>query len=396
MKTIKFLALGSFLALGLNLSAQNFNMTPYIGNDGVMEVGKYIDFHNSNSNVVDNEGRLQSDNGLLRVLNTSLYLAPTGEKYGWSNTNLFWSGHSLVMGSPTGLWSHNRLELKPGGSSAGDCENEFMLYRTKTDLTSECKVKFSTGGNNYILNHLGLGTSDPTSALSVGVDHGIKLSIGNSSWNRKSIVETAWNTTVGDFAVFSVPGFVENKSFLSLVQDGRFGLGTYNPSARFELFIPQQSTPIKGLDVNVQSFNSQEHKSNSYFLKAGDQSDNSNVFIVKGDGNVGIGTTNTGSHKLAVEGSIGAREVRVYLGEWADFVFEKDYKLPSLEEVEEHIQENGHLKDIPSAAVVAQEGISVGEMNARLLQKVEELTLYMIEQNKQIQALQSQVNTLSK
>jgi hypothetical protein len=65
--------------------------------------------------------------------------------------------------------------------------------------------------------------------------------------------------------------------------------------------------------------------------------------------------------------------------------------LPTLEEVEQHIKDNGHLKDIPSAKEVEQNGIEVGEMNKLLLQKVEELTLYMIEMNKEINSLKAEL-----
>lgn len=106
------------------------------------------------------------------------------------------------------------------------------------------------------------------------------------------------------------------------------------------------------------------------------------------EGNVGIGTTTTGTHKLAVEGSIGAREIRVEApGAWSDFVFEDGYKLPSLTEVEQHIKEKGHLQDIPSTQEVTQSGINLGEMDAKLLQKIEELMLYTIAQNKEVEAL---------
>jgi len=72
---------------------------------------------------------------------------------------------------------------------------------------------------------------------------------------------------------------------------------------------------------------------------------------------------------------------------WADFVFEDDYKLPTLLAVEQHIIEKGHLQDIPSAKEVHKNGISLGQMDAKLLQKIEELTLYTIQQEKEIQSL---------
>lgn len=112
------------------------------------------------------------------------------------------------------------------------------------------------------------------------------------------------------------------------------------------------------------------------------------------NGNIGIGTNTTGTHKLAVEGTIGAREIVVETDEWSDFVFENDYELQDLEEVEAFIEENNHLPDIPSEKEVLQNGIEVGEMHAKLLQKIEELTLYMIEQNKTTSKLVEEVQRL--
>lgn len=114
------------------------------------------------------------------------------------------------------------------------------------------------------------------------------------------------------------------------------------------------------------------------------------------DGKMGFGTDQTGSHKLAVEGSIGCRRVKVEVGSWSDFVFDKDYTLPSLEEVEEHIQAYGHLKDVPSEKEVKANGMYLGEMDAKLLQKIEELTLYTIQQEKTIQQLMERMEEMEK
>ena len=114
----------------------------------------------------------------------------------------------------------------------------------------------------------------------------------------------------------------------------------------------------------------------------GDNLQTNGLNIVKG-GNIGIGTTNPNGWKLAVNGSIRAKEIKVETG-WSDFVFEKDYKLPTLKQVESHIKAKGHLKDIPSAKEVEENGIFLGEMDSKLLQKIEELTLYTIAQEKKI------------
>lgn len=116
-----------------------------------------------------------------------------------------------------------------------------------------------------------------------------------------------------------------------------------------------------------------------------------NIFT---NANVGVGTQlfDDGSdhYRISVDGAIRAKRVRVYTS-WADYVFNKEYDLPTLEEVEQHIKEKGHLKDIPSAKEVEEKGIELGEMNKLLLQKVEELTLYMIEMKKEINTLKTQI-----
>lgn len=106
-------------------------------------------------------------------------------------------------------------------------------------------------------------------------------------------------------------------------------------------------------------------------------------------GKVGIGTDNPGEYRLAVEGKIGAREVKVTLQSFADYVFERDYKLMNLTELDIFIQKNKHLPNIPSAAEVKENGgIDLGEMNVKLLEKIEELTLHVIELNKKVEELQ--------
>ncbi|MFD2887244.1 hypothetical protein [Chitinophaga cymbidii] len=106
------------------------------------------------------------------------------------------------------------------------------------------------------------------------------------------------------------------------------------------------------------------------------------------NGNIGIGTIAPGTYKLAVEGTIGARKVKVTQSAWADFVFEPDYHLPSLQELEQYIREHRHLPDIPTEQEVLAEGIDLGEMNKKLLQKVEELTLHVIDLNNRLKALE--------
>ena len=107
---------------------------------------------------------------------------------------------------------------------------------------------------------------------------------------------------------------------------------------------------------------------------------------------VGIGTiTPSSNYKLAVEGMIGARKIKVtQVTPWADYVFNDDYKLQSLPDLELFIKSNKHLPEVPSAEQVEKEGIDLGDNQALLLKKIEELTLYMIEMKKELNVLKKQ------
>ena len=110
---------------------------------------------------------------------------------------------------------------------------------------------------------------------------------------------------------------------------------------------------------------------------------------------VGMGTTAIPSGvKMAVNGKINCKEVEVTLTGWSDFVFAEDYQLRTLEEVEEYINENNHLPDVPSEKEVLENGVNVGEMNSTLLRKIEELTLYMIELKKENEQMKAQIEVL--
>ena len=117
-----------------------------------------------------------------------------------------------------------------------------------------------------------------------------------------------------------------------------------------------------------------------------------NLVTIKSNGQVGIGVIPdvNSSSKLQVEGTIAAREVKVTSTiPFPDFVFKNNYKLRTLGELESYIKENKHLPEISSAEEVeCNGGINVGEMQVKLLQKIEELTLYMIEQDKKIRELE--------
>ena len=139
-----------------------------------------------------------------------------------------------------------------------------------------------------------------------------------------------------------------------------------------------------------------------------------NSLIITPDGNVGIGKESP-ENALEVNGRIHAKSVKVDLEGWADFVFEPDYNLPSLKQIEArselyrplsvynlpslkqieaYIAQNGHLEGIPSEADALSNGIDLGQMNTLLLQKVEELTLHLIDKDKKINELEARLARL--
>lgn len=109
------------------------------------------------------------------------------------------------------------------------------------------------------------------------------------------------------------------------------------------------------------------------------------------ESSAGLTTLGNGSLSsgLQVKGLLKAQEINVMTGAWADDVFEKDYPLPSLTALEKQIQKIGHLPDMPSAQQVISKGIDLAEMNQKLLRKIEELTLYIIDQEKRIKRLET-------
>jgi len=141
----------------------------------------------------------------------------------------------------------------------------------------------------------------------------------------------------------------------------------------------------------------------NFWKPAGSNNAGNYFMFLNDDGQVSIGldpnhpNTFKGDYSLYVGTGIMTEKIKVAIhssDDWADYVFNDDYQLMPLEEVELFVEENNHLPGVPSAQEVAEEGIDVAEMDAKLLEKIEELTLYMIELKKQNEQLQADVNAL--
>jgi len=125
-----------------------------------------------------------------------------------------------------------------------------------------------------------------------------------------------------------------------------------------------------------------------YFLNSQDNP----LIQIHENGNVGIGMLGP-YYKLEVNGTIRAKEIRVESG-WADFVFSPDYSLMPLKEVKSYIEENNHLPNIPTESEVKENGVGLSDMTTKLLQKIEELTLYVIQQDEKIDELNKKLSDL--
>lgn len=231
-----------------------------------------------------------------------------------------------------------------------------------------------------------------------GVYEKLKVEVFGGNWH---------NTTLGEntFYISSRDGLKKNQE-LRGGSPSHYALKIYDNGSSYDIVVQitgdwpslsVRSWKVWGAGVtNLQEVNVTEY-STSGKTDVTSQFPPTILIASTNSGNVGIGTLNPGSFKLAVEGKIGAREVKVQSSGWADFVFAEDYVLPPLAEVEQFIKENKHLPEVPSEAEVKENGIELGKMDALLLQKIEELTLYMIElkkeneeQAKQIQELRRQ------
>jgi hypothetical protein len=257
------------------------------------------------------------------------------------------------------------------------------LLDSKSDIESSGSLKLTGTGTSYISSgNVGIGTTNPTASLEInspsiaGAETLLKLRISGATQDYIRIT----NATNSDAQFIpTLNGYHVSDTraslYLTATTETNMDTGT-DPLMVFD----SRTTNAPIITRPLFSWDSYGNKK----------------MTLTSNGSLGIGTTTTGTHKLAVEGSIGAREIKVQATGRSDFVFKKEYYLPTLEEVEKHIIEEGHLKDIPSEEEVLKNGINLGEMDSKLLQKIEELTLYIIQQEKKNDQQSLEIEILKK
>ena len=258
------------------------------------------------------------------------------------------------------------LGIRGWGDDSGGKAHELaftdadLYIRSGYDAGWEAWRKIIAADNK---GYVGIGTSNPQTQLEVGpplsdVSAGIFHSTGAQSWGH----------------------------VLALVTDNGFD----NPKLLFSYRNKAKHWAIGGGHAST-SFSIWEDGGDGVY---GSGFGNAR-FTILPEGNVGIGT-DVPTDKLSVNGNIRAKEIKVETANWPDYVFEEDYRLTPLTEIETFIKANKHLPDIPSAQKIAEEGLSVGEMNKLLLKKVEELTLHLIEKDREVLKLSEKMTEIEK
>ncbi len=293
------------------------------------------------------------------------------------------------------------LYFSGGGKYSGYIGGSSDAVFGLNDASANTRVSLNSNGNSYFNGgNVGIGTSAPLNGLHV-------YSLNNSnngsirfgfSGSNDGLLSLGFNALTGRDALKLsyaphnyTTGLVD---LLTFDVNGNAGIGTANPSAKLNIYNAGQGTTmlIGNPSTATGGFTSliagTSADSNGYgFIESVKSSGAAygDVIISRWGGNVGIGTTSTDA-KLSVKGQIHAQEVKVDLnGSVApDYVFNKDYQLTSLDSIKNYIDQNKHLPEVPSAAAMEKNGVQLGEMNMLLLKKIEELTLYVIEQNRKI------------
>lgn len=299
------------------------------------------------------------------------------------------------------------------------------LYTTDNPLTingthAASGVNPASPGQNTLINpqngNVGMGLSSPDAKLDINLGSDYLYREGGLRITYPP-VEVPVGVPVANTSLFeirrSMPLLGTTTQFI-VQRNGRTGIGTSTPDSKLHVHngrIKITGNNSYGGPMILFGGTPTEAKHGQWgieymdqlglnFWKPGESNNFGNYFmLLKDNGQVGIGvdpadfTDFTNGYRLHVKDGIITEKVKVELvANWADYVFEKDYQLLTLDEVEAYIDENGHLPNVPSTEEIEKEGIDVASMDAKLLEKIEELTLYIIQLKGEIEELKQGIN----
>ena len=286
---------------------------------------------------------------------------PTNGDVTINDGNLIQTGSSNYMSTQGPVKLKNYLLLDSDGDFTGG--NYFTIQDDPTGNYLRIGYGFASNLTINSSGNIGIGTNQPNATLEINknFDGSTSAFILNQSTgaNSRTILLLGEQSTGGNYGYLAHYG-------------GNY-VGSWGD------YVNANTTWFVGADSNglgIIAGNSQ----GKIFFGTG----SSEKMRLTANGYLGIGTKNPDS-KLTVKGNIHAEEIKVDLSvPGPDYVFKKGYDLKSLEEVQNYIQEHGHLPNIPSAKEMEANGIQLGEMNMKLLEKIEELTLYTLEQEEKL------------
>ena len=286
--------------------------------------------------------------------------------------------------------------------------NKLELYGTVSSATEGPHIRFTTTEDTYPNLQILPYYHDDVEIMFDSYWNGSYISsdLGSNAQISKGGDKLSFNY---DSEVPKGAGISWNTGISMDLTNGNVGIGTTTPLAKLHIFESIDAniardiiigSTIAGYPNAVAKIQVQRSSSLgqgwNFLVTNNEAGTTSEAMRINSEGNVGIGTTTPdAAYKLSVLGKIRATEVIVETG-WSDFVFDDNYNLKTLSEVEKFIKENKHLPDVPSASEVEKNGVSLGQSNSILLQKIEELTLYIIELKKENEKQQKQIDELKK
>jgi hypothetical protein len=395
-------------------NSYNLVLEPYGGNVGVgttapnqkLSVAGNLSIGTTGSVIMMGQDAYTGGGGFLALRSSGSYgkdfsVENYSQANGWK-TNLFVAGESGSVGVGTATPGGKLQILAPdiGSLKTYSTSNGFGLIldqyysaasESGASFTRTADIVASTGdiSSSQIRFLTKPANSNPNVAMVIAGNGNV--GIGTSSPEVKA--EIATNSAYSLY----LSGFAPSLYFGPA--SGVFPNGSGNASAGFIGFSTAGGAYAQGpgdLNIATQSRSAANSSAINFLVPADDEGVYRLAMKINREGNVGIGTSSPGTNKLAVNGTVRAKEVVVETTGWSDYVFAKDYDLKPLSEVERQINQEGHLPGIPSAAEVSEKGIGLGEMQARLLAKIEELTLHQIALEKRVNAQAVELDALKK